>query len=38
MKCRKHPAYKVLRKPTAECEQCRMMWEQKTKENKDGSV
>lgn len=25
MKCRKHPTYKALRKPTANCECCRKM-------------
>lgn len=34
MKCRKHPTYKVIRKPTADCEQCRKMWEKKIKEEK----
>jgi len=28
-KCKKHPKYKVLRKPTADCEQCRTMWKEK---------
>ena len=27
MKCSKHPKYKVMRKPTADCEVCRVMWE-----------
>lgn len=27
MKCSKHPTYKVMRKPTADCEECRMLWE-----------
>lgn len=31
MKCKKHPQYKVIRKPTADCEQCRKMWEEKQK-------
>lgn len=28
-KCKKHPQYKVIRKPTADCEQCRKMWADK---------
>lgn len=27
MKCSVHPTYKVIRKPTADCEQCRFLWE-----------
>lgn len=27
MKCNKHPTYKALRKPTADCETCRKMWD-----------
>lgn len=26
MKCSKHPTYKVMRKPTADCAECKMMW------------
>lgn len=34
MKCKKHPQYKVIRKPTADCEQCRKMWEDKVESEK----
>lgn len=27
MKCSKHPTYKVMRKPTADCNECKMLWE-----------
>lgn len=29
MKCKKHPQYKVIRKPTADCDECMKMWEDK---------
>ena len=25
-KCKKHPQYKVVRKPTANCEKCKELW------------
>ena len=25
-KCKKHPRYKAIRKPTADCSQCRRIW------------
>lgn len=32
LKCKKHPTYKALRKPTADCEVCRQMWQAKEEE------
>lgn len=26
IQCRKHPKYKLLRKPTSKCTQCRELW------------
>jgi len=26
LKCRKHPKYKAVRKPTADCEDCLKLW------------
>lgn len=25
-KCKRHPTYKVMLKPTADCEHCRLLW------------
>lgn len=34
-KCKKHPTYKAIRKPTADCEPCRRMFaEAEAKRNK----
>lgn len=29
MKCKKHPKYQAIRKPTADCQPCRDMWVEK---------
>lgn len=28
-RCKKHPTYKVMRQPTADCEQCRVLWQER---------
>ncbi len=30
-KCKKHPTYKVKRRPTADCAHCRALWAAKEK-------
>ena len=30
-KCKKHPKYKAIRKPTADCQECREMFKNKEK-------
>lgn len=37
-KCKKHPTYKVIRKPTADCEPCRKLWAEKLKERKEWNI
>lgn len=32
MKCKKHPKYKAVRKPTADCEACRKIYNEKKRE------
>jgi len=34
-KCKKHPKYKVMRKPTADCKVCREMWRIKNESQTD---
>lgn len=31
-KCIKHPTYKVMRKPTANCKHCLMLWDLRNKQ------
>lgn len=35
-KCKKHPKYKAIRKPIADCQECREMWSKKQEETKKG--
>jgi hypothetical protein len=32
MNCKKHPKYKAIRKPTADCEMCRKIYKEKQQE------
>ena len=33
MKCKKHPTYKAIHKPTADCKACRYMYTENKKDN-----